>query len=107
MELNAYRGRNEARGGGERDPFSEEKENLLLAFWIMDVGAGPPVDCPLHWREGGPEKFLSSLQLHFCTVASAIFLGNLLKEGNLLMIPAAALIRLTPIPLQNMNHNEV
>ena len=63
--------------GGERDPFSEEKENLLLAFWIMDVGAGPPVDCPLHWREGGPEKFLSSLQLHFCTVASAIFLGNL------------------------------
>ena len=42
--------------GGERDPFSEEKENLLLAFWIMDVGAGPPVDCPLE-REAPRNSF--------------------------------------------------
>ena len=52
----------------------KERENLLLAFGIMDVGAGQ-IDWPGKWegggreREGRPEKFLSSLQLHFCTVA--------------------------------------
>ena len=64
---------------GERDPFSEEK-GRKLAFDFWDNGCWGWADCltgQRREREGRPEKFLSSLHLHFCTVASAIFPGNL------------------------------
>ena len=74
---------------GERETHFRRRKKKKTCFWlfgfgIMDVGAGQ-IDWPGKWegggrereREGRPEKFLSSLQLHFCTVALATFLGNL------------------------------